>query len=69
MKVELTRSNHLMHNEMLGTVALLEQKSLLKEKESLEYEEARISFRREYTTTLEERNFYEEELRKVTDRL
>ena len=40
MKVELMRSNRLMHDEMLGTVALLEQKTLLKEKECLEYQEA-----------------------------
>ena len=54
---------------MLGTVALLEQKALMKEKDCLEMEEAKISYRKEFTATLEERNFYEQELKKATDRL
>ena len=58
-----------MKDEMLGTVALLEQKALMKEKDCLEMEEAKISFRKEFTATLEERNFYEQELKKATDRL
>ena len=33
MKTELLRSNQLMKDEMLGTVALLEQKTLMKDKE------------------------------------
>ena len=32
-------------------------------------EEAKLSFRKEFTAMLEERNFYELELKKVTDRL
>ena len=59
MKTELTRSNRLMADEMLGTVALLEQKTLLKEKECLELEESKLAFRKEFTSVLEERNFFE----------
>lgn len=54
---------------MLGTVALLEQKALLKEKQCLELEEAKISSRKEFASLLEERNFFEQELNKVNDRL
>ena len=59
LKVELVRSNQLMQDEMLGTVALLEQKALLKEKEVLELEDQKITFRKEYTNILEERNYFE----------
>jgi len=45
MKTELLRSNHLMQNEMLGTVSLLEQKCLIKDKNMLELEEGKIAFR------------------------
>jgi hypothetical protein len=45
MKTELLRSNHLMHHEMLGTVSLLEQKCLVKDKNVLELEEGKIAFR------------------------
>ena len=45
MKTELLRSNHLMHHEMLGTVSLLEQKCLIKDKNVLELEEGKIAFR------------------------
>ena len=48
-----------MADEMLGTVALLEQKTLLKEKECLELEESKLAFRKEFTSVLEERNFFE----------
>ena len=41
----------------------------MKEKDCLEMEEAKNSFRKEFTKALEERNFYEQELKKVTDRL
>ena len=41
MKNELLRSNQLMKDEMLGTVALLEHKALMKEKDCLEMEEAK----------------------------
>lgn len=53
----------------MGTVSLLEQKVLVKEKEILELEEAKISFRHEFTQMLEERNFFETELHRVNDRL
>ena len=48
-----------MAEEMISTVALLEQKVVLKEKECLEQEERALSFRKEFTAVLEERNFFE----------
>jgi len=51
-----------MAEEMLNTISLLEQKVCLKEKEVLETEERALSFRKEFTAVLEERNFFEREL-------
>lgn len=69
LKVELERSNQLMAEEMLGTISLLEQKVLVKEKELLEFEENKISVRREFTKVLEERNFFERKLSETEERL
>ncbi len=59
MKVDLERSNKLLADEMLCTIGLLEQKVVLKEKEVLEQEERALSFRKEFTSVLEERNYFE----------
>lgn len=69
MKVELVRSNQLMVEEMFSTIALLEQKCLLRDKESLEAEENQISIRREFTKLLEERNFFEKRFKETNEHL
>lgn len=69
VKVELERSNELMVNELLTAVSLLEQKVVLREKELLQAEEQRITFRREYAKILEERNYFEKNLKDKTERL
>mmetsp|Transcript_5721 Transcript_5721/g.6858 ORF Transcript_5721/g.6858 Transcript_5721/m.6858 type:complete len:144 (+) Transcript_5721:113-544(+) len=58
-----------MTEELLGTISLLEQKVLLKEKELLEAEKDKISFRREFTKVLEERNYFERKLGETGERL
>ena len=58
-----------MAEEMLGTISLLEQKVLIKEKELLEAEEDKISVRREFTKLLEERNYFERKLGETDERL
>mmetsp|Transcript_46030 Transcript_46030/g.60982 ORF Transcript_46030/g.60982 Transcript_46030/m.60982 type:complete len:144 (+) Transcript_46030:300-731(+) len=58
-----------MTEELLGTISLLEQKVLLKEKELLEAEEDKFSFRREFTKVLEERNYFERKLGETGERL
>ena len=58
-----------MKEELFSTVGLLEQKILVKERDMLELEEARLSFRKEFTKILEERTFFESELANVSDRL
>ena len=69
MKVELENTNRVMAEEMLNTICLLEQKVCLKEKEVLETEERALSFRKEFTAVLEERNFFERELEQTKDKL
>ena len=59
MKGELIRSNKVMRDEFLETIALLEQRNLQQDKEILAIEERSSSFRQEYTTILEERNYIE----------
>ncbi len=59
MKTDLERSNKLLADEMLCTIGLLEQKVVVKEKEVLEQEERALSFRKEFTSVLEERNYFE----------
>ena len=54
---------------MLTAVSLLEQKCLVKEKELLELESSKCEYRKEFTEVLAERNFFEQELVKVADRL
>lgn len=67
IKLELERNNRLMYEEMFSTIALLEQKVLLREKECLEAEERKIEHRREFTKLLEERNYYEQRLNQGTE--
>ena len=67
--MELSYANNRIKDELMDTISLLEQKVLVKEKEMLEMEEAKISFRQEFTTVLEERNFFETDLIKANDRL
>lgn len=47
---------------MLATVALLEQKCSVKDRERLEEEVEKKLIRSEFTKVLEERNFFEQEL-------
>jgi len=69
LKEQLEVQSRLLLEDLLDTVYLLEQKVVLKEKELLEAEESRLSFRHEFTKVLEERTFYENELNQLSDRL
>ena len=69
LKVEMARSNRLIHDEMFATMALLEAKAAMKEKQAQASENDRLEVRREFTKVLEERNFFEHEAKKANDRL
>lgn len=69
MKMEMLAQSRLMQDEVLATVALLEQKCAVKDSRLLEEEKEKKSCITEFTKVLEERNFFEQELATVSDRL
>ena len=69
MKQEMEAYNRLLREEMLETVALMEQKCQVKDKQMRELNENKISLRQEFTKVLQERNHFESELEQVSDRL
>ena len=69
VKLELCRANQLVEEDLILAVTLLEEKILLREKELLIAEESKISFRRKFTSVLEERNFFESKLEETTEQL